>query len=75
MNCGAVARALEKAGEIVQCSRLQHSKRNALGEASLLVEEVQPALVDMDPPVELLGILHQTLQTIAEASQVPHCSG
>ena len=67
-----VARALEKAGEIVKCSRLQPSERRSLGEASLLVEEMQPALSDMNAPVELLGILQQTLQSIAKASQVPY---
>jgi hypothetical protein len=70
----AVARALETAGELVQRSRLQPPERRlrGLGEASLLVEGVRPALADMDAPVELLGVLQQTLQAIAEASQVSH---
>jgi hypothetical protein len=68
---GAVARALEKAGELVQRSRLHPAERR-LREASMLAEEVSPALVDMDAPVKLLGALQQTLQAIAGASQVLH---
>ncbi len=66
----AVARALEKARELMQSSRLQPAARG-LGGASPLEEELQPALTDMDAPIELLSVLQQTLQTISGVSQVP----